>query len=55
MLTIATDKPGHVTHPVFSSELDVQFLNQFLCLFLLEGHDGVKDLEEGDEEEGGGR
>ena len=52
MLIIVTDKPGHVTYPVFSSELDVQFLNQFLCLFFLEVHDGVKDLEE---EERGGR
>lgn len=34
-----------MTYPVFRGELDVQLLNQFFCLFLLEVHDGVKDLE----------
>ena len=51
----------HVTYPVFRGELDVQLLNQLLCLLLLEVHNGVKDLEggrgreEGGREEGGGR
>ena len=45
MLTI--DNAGYVTYPVFRGELDVQLLNQLLCLLLLEVHDGVKDLEGG--------
>ena len=54
MLTI--DNAGYVTYPVFRGELDVQLLNQLLCLLLLEVHDGVKDLEGGGgREEGRGR
>ena len=33
-------------HPVLSIKFDAQFLNEFLCLILLEVHDGIKNLQE---------